>query len=71
MVGIKDICKGLVVFNDRLGLLIVDGMLDNGKVSCNKGNVKCFLSDIDRVNMDFLKSRRVTQTHLNKYNAHI
>ena len=68
---IKDINKGLVVYHDRLGLLVVDKVLDDGRVCCNKGNVithPCLLQKVDR---EMLDDRKVTQADLDKYKAHI
>lgn len=36
---IKDIHKGLVVYQDRLGLLVVDRILEDRRISCAEGHV--------------------------------
>ena len=71
MVDAKDIKKGLVVFDDCIGLLIADCVTDDGRLSCNNGSIITDLRSVSRVDMDFLKSRRVTQADLDKHNAFI
>lgn len=68
---IKDIEKGLVVYDDSLGLLIVDGVLDDGRISCDKGHVITYARFLKRVDQEMLDDRRITQAILDKHNAHI
>lgn len=67
----SDINKGLVVYDDTCGLLIVDGMMDDGRVSCNDGHVITYPHLLSKVDKDMLDDRGVTQTDLDSHNAHI
>lgn len=68
---VKDIEKGLVVYNNTCGLLVVDGILDDGRVSCNDGHVIVFPWDLHKVDQALLDDRRVTQADLDRLGAHI
>ena len=68
---IKDINKGLVVYNDRLGLMVVDSILDDGRVSCNDGHVITYAHLLDKVDQALLDDRHVTQADLDARGAHI
>ena len=68
---IKDINKGLVVYHDRLGLLVVDKVLDDGKVSCNNGQVFTYPYFLQKVDQEMLDDRKVTKADLDKVKAHI
>jgi len=68
---IKEINKGLVVYNDRMGLLVVDGILKDGRVSCAKGHVITYAHLLQKVDQEMLDDRKVTQADLDKYGAHI
>lgn len=68
---INDINKGLVVYNDRLGLLIVDEILEDGRISCDEGHVKAYADMLQRVTQEMLDDRHITQEVLDKHNAHI
>ena len=63
--------KGLVVYDDSLGLLIVDGILDDGRVLCDNGHVITYVRYLEKVDQEMLDDRHVTQVDLDKYNAHI
>lgn len=69
--NIKDINKGLVVYHDRFGLLVVDKVLDNGNVSCSDGHIVVDPLYLDNVDSNMLASRGITQDMLNKAKAHI
>ena len=68
---IKDLKKGLVVYHDRLGLLVVDKVLQDGRVSCDDGNIVTYPHLIDKVTKDFLDDRNVTQDDLDARGAFI
>lgn len=68
---IKKIDKGLVVYDDRLGFLIVDRILDDGRVSCNDGNVITYTKFLEEVTQEMLDERKVTKADLDKVKAHI
>lgn len=68
---IKDIDKGLIVYNDRLGLLVVDKVLEDGRVSCDEGHVITYPHLLEKVDQEMLDDRKVTKEDLNKANAHI
>lgn len=68
---IEEINKGLVVYDDRLGLLVVDEVMDDGRVSCAEGHVITYPQHLDRVTQELLDDRGVTQADLDAYNAHI
>lgn len=68
---VKDINKGLVVYHDRLGLLVVDDVLPDGRVSCSKGSIIVYPHLLSEVDKDMLKSRGVTDDDLKTANAHI
>ena len=61
---LKDIQKQMVVYNDRLGLLIVDHVMDDGRVVCNDGNVIVTPQALDKVTKEILVSRGITQADL-------
>lgn len=69
--NIKEIEKGLVVYDDRLGLLIVDGILEDGRVSCAEGHVVTYAHLLMKVTQEMLDDRHVTQADLDAHNAHI
>ena len=66
-----DINKGLVVYHDSFGLLVVDGMLPDGRVSCNDGHVITYPHLLDKVDQDMLDDRGVTKEAMAARNAHI
>lgn len=68
---IKDIEKGLVVFDRSLGLLIVDDILDDGRISCDKGHIITYARFLERVDQEMLDARKVTQADLDRVGAHI
>lgn len=68
---IKDINKGLVVYDDRMGFMVVDDILDDGRVSCNEGHVITYPHLLQKVDQEMLDERKVTQADLDKYKAHI
>ncbi len=68
---IKDIDKGLVVYHDRLGLLVVDKVLEDGRVSCSEGHVITYPHLLQKVDQEMLDDRKVTKVDLNKAKAHI
>ena len=68
---VKDINKGLVVYHDRIGLLVVDKVLDSGMVSCNNGCVKVYPPSLDSVDDHMLRDRGITRADLDRYHAHI
>jgi hypothetical protein len=70
---IKDINKGLVVYDNTNvhGLLVVDCVLDDGRVSCNDGHVITYANLLDKVDKAMLDDRRVTQADLDVRRAHI
>ena len=68
---VKDINKGLVVYHDRLGLLVVDNVLPDGRVSCSKGSIIVYPHLLSKVDKGMLKSRGVTDDDLKTANAHI
>lgn len=68
---IKDINKGLVVYDDRLGLLVVDKVLDNGRVSCDECHVITYARLLQKVDQEMLDDRKVTKADLDKAKAHI
>ena len=68
---VKDIDKGLVVYDNTCGLLVVDGILDDGKVSCNDGHVIVYPMDLHKVDQAMLDDRGVTQADLDRRGAHI
>ena len=69
--NIKDINKGLCAYHNRIGLVVVDGILPDGRISCDNGHIIVFARDLSNVDMDFLASRRVTQADLDARGAHI
>lgn len=69
--NIKDINKGLCAYHNRIGLVVVDGILQDGRISCDNGQIIVFARDLSNVDMDFLASRRVTQADLDARGAHI
>ena len=68
---VKDINKGLVVYDDRLGLLVVDKVLDDGRVSCAEGHVITYPHLLEKVDQEMLDDRKVTKADLDKAKAHI
>ena len=68
---IEDINKGLVVYHDRLGLLVVDKVLEDGRISCSEGHVITYPHLLQKVDQEMLDDRKVTQADLDKYKAHI
>lgn len=68
---IKDINKGLVVYHDRLGLLVVDKVLDDGRVSCDEGHVITYPYLLQKVDQEMLDDRKVTKADLDRFKAHI
>lgn len=68
---IKDINKGLVVYDCTMGFLIVDDILEDGMVSCNNGHVITFPQSLHKVDKEMLDERKITQADLDKYGAHI
>lgn len=68
---IKDINKGLVVYDDRMGLMVVDCILDDGRVSCNEGHVITYPRFLEKVDQSLLDDRHVTQADLDARGAHI
>ena len=68
---IKDIHKGLVVYQDRLGLLVVDRILEDRRISCAEGHVITQPRLLEKVDQEMLDDRKVTQADLDKAKAHI
>ena len=68
---IKDINKGLVDYNDRMGLMVVDSILDDGRISCCDGHVITYAHLLQKVDQSMLDDRRVTQADLDARGAHI
>lgn len=69
--NIKEVEKGLVVYHNRFGLLIVDKILDDGRVSCDNGHVILYADMVEEATQEMLDDRKVNQELLDKYNAHI
>ena len=67
----NDLKKGLVVYHDRLGLIVVDKVLQDGRVSCNDGNIITYPHLLDKVTQDILDDRGVTQADLDARGAFI
>lgn len=67
----KDINKGLVVYDDSLGFLVVDDVLEDGRVSCNNGHVITYPRFLEKVSQEMLDERKVTQADLNRVGGHI
>ena len=67
----RDINKGLVVHDRNLGLLVVDGILDDGRVSCDNGHVITYARYLEKVTQEMLDDRHISQSDLDKANAHI
>ena len=61
---IKDCKKGLVVYHDRFGLLVVDHVKSDKLVVCNDGNVIVLPQVLERVTKEILDDRGVTQADL-------
>lgn len=46
---VKDIDKGLVVYDNTCGLMVVDGILDDGRISCCDGHVITYAHLLQKV----------------------
>lgn len=63
--------RGLAVFHKKLGVIIVDGILADGRVSCNRGLVVTDAKSLRSVNDKILKSSGITREYITGINAHI
>ena len=63
--------RGLAVYHKKLGVIIVDGILADGRVSCNRGSIVTNAKTLHSVNDDILKSKGVSVEYLKDINAHI
>lgn len=63
--------RGLMVYHKDLGVLVIDGVLADGRISCNRGLVVTDAKSLRSVNDKILKSSGITREYITGINAHI